>query len=72
MVSRDGWERDGAERDDVHSLWRHPEGLELSVMSVGDGTWDVVLNSRMMANRDTPDEAIDRVESLMKELDGKG
>lgn len=69
MVLSDGWIRQGSGEEGVHSCWRNrDEGLELRVARFEDGTWDVVLNSRMMANRDSPEEAVERARELMEEL----
>lgn len=69
MDSVDGWSRDGTESDGVHSLWSHEEhGLRVRIASAGDGTWDLILQQRLIANRDEPGEAAERARELMENL----
>jgi hypothetical protein len=69
MDSIDGWSRDGAESNGVHSLWRHEEyNLKVRIEKVEDGTWDLLLQQRLIANRDEPWEAEDRARQLMENL----
>lgn len=71
VVRIDKWSRCGADRDGVHSLWRHEEKeLEVRVEKFEDGTWDTLLNGRLIANRDEPPEASERARELMEELSG--
>ncbi|MFB6190198.1 MAG: hypothetical protein ABEJ91_01365 [Candidatus Nanohaloarchaea archaeon] len=69
MDSIDGWSRDGAESDGVHSLWRHDvHDLEVRIASAEDGTWDLLLQQRLIANRDEPRQVEERARELMENL----
>lgn len=69
MDSIDGWSRDGVESNGVHSLWKHVDyGLEVRVERAEDGTWDLLLQQRLIANRDEPRQAVERAHDLMENL----
>lgn len=65
MNNVEEWKEIDLEEDHIYGAWEHEEtGDELRVSKFEDGTWDTFLNERLIANRDSPEEAVERARKL--------
>jgi len=66
MDNMDRWNEINSEKEQIHRVWEDEEtGDELKVSRFeDDNTWDTFLNERLIANRDEPEEAVERARRL--------
>lgn len=61
----DKWSEIEPENEEIHRLWEHEESENrVKVSEYEDGTWDALLNDRLIENYDERGEAVSKAEKI--------